>query len=565
MSQANEASGISWGQEVMASVVVFLVALPLCMGIAVACKVPPALGLFTGIIGGIIVGFMAGSPLQVSGPAAGLVVLVVDAVEKFGLKALGVIVLGAGLVQLLAGVSRVGRWFRAVAPAVIYGMLAGIGVIIFASQFHIMVDDKPVKSALMNLLSIPGAIYKGVLPLDGSTHHMAAGIGLLCIIVLVVWNFVRGRLEKAAAKDEEASSPVLFLRFLPAPLLAVIIGTAATILLKFPIQKVKIPAKLLDSLNIPFVGNWTNFTTTGVFASVGTMASESFALLAKGEIIVAILATALIASAESLLCASAVDKLHQGVRTNYDKELAAQGIGNILCGLIGALPMTGVIVRSSANVAAGAKTRYSAILHGVWLLAFIIAFPALLALIPKAALAAILVYIGYKLVNFNTIKDLWKTSKSEFGIYMATLIVIVSFGLLKGVVVGFTLSVMKLIYNFTHVEIDVSKREDEENVYDIDLHGALTFVRMPDLAETLEALPTDAEIHIHLGALQHIDHACIEFLCSWDEQIETAGGSLIVEWDTLRRKFNDRPIEAVKQNMDARNTTMPPTDSKASA
>ncbi len=178
----------NWTSDLIASVVVFLVALPLCMGVAIASGVSPAMGLISGIIGGVLVGLLAGSPLQVSGPAAGLVVIVWDIIRDFGLEKLGLMIVVAGLIQIAGGLFRIGGWFRAVSPAVVNAMLAGIGVLIFASQFHVMVDDKPRASGVLNLLSIPEAIYKGVVPLDGSSHHVAAIVGLITIGALLAWS-----------------------------------------------------------------------------------------------------------------------------------------------------------------------------------------------------------------------------------------------------------------------------------------------------------------------------------------------------------------------------------------
>src|SRR6478752_1461387 len=171
--------------DILASVVVFLVALPLCMGISIASGVPPALGLITGVIGGLVVGFLSGAPLQVSGPAAGLAVLVWELVRDHGIAALGPVLIVAGIVQMIAGQLRVGQWFRAMSPAVIHGMLAGIGVLIFASQFHVMLDDRPKQSGVANLLSIPQAIVGGVFPIDGSKHELAAVVGVLTIVTLL--------------------------------------------------------------------------------------------------------------------------------------------------------------------------------------------------------------------------------------------------------------------------------------------------------------------------------------------------------------------------------------------
>lgn len=221
------------GHDLMASVVVFLVALPLCMGVAIASGAPPALGLASGIIGGIVVGALAGQPLQVSGPAAGLAVLVWRIIEDFGLAGLGLAALVCGVIQIAAGVAGLGRWFRAVAPAVIQGMLGGIGVLIFASQFHVMLDDKPVSGGLQNLLSIPEAIYKGIFPMDGSVHHKAAAIGLLTIALIVGWNRFR---PKA-------------LHVLPGPLIGAVGATLTALLFPLPIARVEVPDNLLASLN----------------------------------------------------------------------------------------------------------------------------------------------------------------------------------------------------------------------------------------------------------------------------------------------------------------------------
>ena len=183
------------GGDFTASIVVFLVALPLCIGIAEASDVPAELGIITGIIGGILVGALAGSPLQVSGPAAGLMVLVSDMVVEYradyGLAALGLAVLLSGIIQTAAGLLKLGRWFRAVSPAVIGGMLAGIGVLIFTDQFHRMLDDKPPGKGIPNLITIPEAMLKGIVPLDGSVHHLAAAIGIVTILGIVGWNRFR--------------------------------------------------------------------------------------------------------------------------------------------------------------------------------------------------------------------------------------------------------------------------------------------------------------------------------------------------------------------------------------
>jgi MFS superfamily sulfate permease-like transporter len=489
----------NWKGDLSASIVVFLVALPLCMGIAIASGAPPATGLITGMVGGLVVGFIAGSPLQVSGPAAGLSVIVWELVQSHGLAMLGVIVLIAGTAQVAAGFLKLGQWFRAVAPAVIYGMLAGIGVLIFSSQFHVMVDDAPRGSGFANLVSIPQAIFKGIIPSDDSMHFQAALIGVVTLLLTALWKpLAPGRLK-----------------MLPAPLVAVVVATAATASLGLGIRRVDVPANLLDAMSLPSLELFRQVDLTIVGAG---------------------LAMAFVASAETLLCATAVDKMQNGPRTRYDKELTAQGVGNMVCGLLGALPMTGVIVRSSANVEAGAKTRLSAIAHGAWLLLFVAALPFVLRAIPTACLAAVLVYTGYKLVNPAAVRRLAVYGRGEVLIYFVTLVTIVCVDLLTGVIVGIVLSLAKLLYSVSHLDVAVSQ-DDAGTRTDMLLSGSATVVRLPKLAAELEKVPAGASLHVHFEGLDYIDHACLDLLMNWEKTHEATGGRLFIDWNELEGRF----------------------------
>ena len=220
----SHATTSSYGRDLLASVVVFLVALPLCMGIAIASGLPPTAGIITGIIGGIMVGFLAGSPLQVSGPAAGLTVIVLEIVQKQGVEMLGVIVLFAGLLQLAAGVFKLGQWFRAVSPAVIHGMLVGIGVLILASQFHVMLDRAPIGSGIENLAGIPGALWSALT--TGDAHFAAGMVGALTIVTIFLWG-------SFAPKS---------LKIIPAPLVGVVVGMLAAAVFQLgSIKYVEVP------------------------------------------------------------------------------------------------------------------------------------------------------------------------------------------------------------------------------------------------------------------------------------------------------------------------------------
>ena len=517
--------------DFFASIVVFLVALPLCIGIAVAVGVDPARAVLTGIIGGIVVGFIAGSPLQVSGPAAGLFVIVADLLAQgkasyiaklgegtiandgealtYSLMVLGTAVFLAGLLQIVAGRLKIGQWFRAVSPAVVKGMLAGIGLLILVSQFHVMLDHTPLwhgekaHGGLEYMATIPEALVKCFSGDTSANHHLAALTGILTILCIVIW---------------PAVSPKR-LKQIPAPLVGITVATIFAALAGLNIQMLQVSTNIFEETTLPTTVGW-------------------FELLLDPIVLTGAAVIALVASAETLLCASAVDQLHTGTRTDYDKELTAQGIGNVLCGLIGALPMTGVIVRSSANVNSGAKTKWSAIFHGVWLLVFVVALPFVLAYIPRAALGALLVYIGAKLVNWKQIKSLWKISRSETAIYFATMITIVCQDLLIGVVVGIMLSVVKLVYRFTYLELDY---ETDGVVSHLQLLGAATFLRLPRLAKALEEVSPGSKLYIHIDNLTYIDHACLDLIKDWAKQHENTGGELVLDWDRLRSRFKADP------------------------
>ncbi|MEQ1578236.1 MAG: SulP family inorganic anion transporter [Hyphomicrobium sp.] len=506
MTSTNETatSGSAWGKDLLASVVVFLVALPLCMGISIASGMPPTAGIITGIIGGIVVGFIAGSPLQVSGPAAGLSVLVLQLVQnpQVGLELIGVVVLFAGLLQLAAGMLKLGQWFRAVSPAVIHGMLAGIGILILVAQFHVMLDGKPIGTGIQNLAGIPGALMDAIS--TGDSRLTAGEVGLLTIGSIFAWGSL---------------TPKSW-RVVPAPLVGVLVGIAAAAV--FQLDQIKY-------VEVP-----DNIWSTTVFPT-----PEKLMHIMDPAVLIGAISVAFIASAETLLCATAVDQMHSGPRTKYDQELAAQGVGNMLCGAVSVLPMTGVIVRSGANVEAGALTRASAIFHGVWLLIFAAFLPFTLRYIPVSALAAVLVFTGYKLAYPKILPTLLKFGKGEVLIYFATIVTIVMTDLLKGVVLGLVLSMAKLLYAFSHLSIHREESPSGDRI-DLFLKGSATLIKLPALAAELETLKPDAHVHVHIGDLDYIDHACIDLLTNWDKQRAATGGSLEIEWDELHGRYHRR-------------------------
>jgi len=477
-----------FSRDFTASIVVFLVAMPLCMGIAVASGVPPEKGLITGIIGGIVVGALAGSPLQVSGPAAGLAVIVFEIVQEKGLSALGPILLVAGVVQMLAGVLKLGGWFRAISPGVVHGMLAGIGVLIVVGQFHVLFDDRPLPSGLQNLAAMPAQVL-GLSPTSVAGAEQALFVGLVTILAMLGWE----RFRPAS------------LRLVPGALIGVVAGTLVAYLGELGVVRVNVPES--------------------IFAAVALPGPESLARIVDPSIVLTALAIAFIASAETLLSAAAVDRMHNGVRTDYNKELRAQGVGNLLCGIAGAIPMTGVIVRSSANVQAGAMTRASAILHGVWILGFVALLPWLLREIPMSALAGILVVTGWRLISLHHVRHLLHNyGPMPALIWAVTLILVVSTDLLTGVIAGLALSLVELVPHVRRLRLGVSERGDEAE-REIALDGAATFLSLPKLSKALDATPSDRKVRLNLEKLRHIDHTCAELVGEWVQRRRAAGAA----------------------------------------
>lgn len=486
MNPALPIPGKTLTRDFTASIVVFLVAMPLCMGIAIASGVPPEKGLITGIIGGIVVGAFAGSPLQVSGPAAGLAVIVFEIVRDQGLSALGPILILAGFIQVAAGVFRLGGWFRAISPAVVHGMLAGIGLLIVVGQFHVLFDAKPLPGGIDNLLAMPGRLL-GLVPGGAGGAIAAFAIGTLTIATMLGWEKLRPQ----------------SMRLVPAALVGVVVATLAAWGLSLDVIRVDVPESITGAVALPDAGILAQFM--------------------QPTIIVTAIAIAFIASAETLLSAAAVDRMHNGVRTNYNKELRAQGLGNLLCGVAGALPMTGVIVRSSANVQAGAVTRLSAVLHGVWILGFVALLPWLLREIPMAALAGVLVVTGAKLVSLVHVRHLLhRYGPLPALIWAGTFVMIVATDLLTGVLVGLALSLVELLPHATKLRLGIDERR-EDDMHEIVLDGTATFIMLPKLNAALDRVTGPEGLLLNVERLRHIDHVCAEMLEEWIQRRRAAG------------------------------------------
>jgi len=490
--------------DLPASLVVFLVALPLSLGIAIASGAPLMAGLIAAVVGGIVAGSVGGSALQVSGPAAGLTVVVADLIADFGWAMTCIITICAGAIQILFGVIKVARAALGVAPVVVHAMLAGIGVTIVLQQVHVLMGGKSRSSAWENIKALPNGIMN---------HELNEVIvGGIVIGILLLW-------PKLPAK----------IRFIPGALVAIVVATAVAEV-----------AHLEEVDRINLKGDF--FKAVGLPHLPATAPGGAPWMHEVSGVAVGIITVALIASVESLLSAVAVDKLHNGPRANFNREMIGQGSANMLSGLLGGLPVTGVIVRSSTNVAAGARTRTSAVLHGVWILLFASLLTGLVELIPKAALAGLLIVIGIQLIKLAHIKLAWRTG--NFAIYSITIVCVVFLNLLEGVALGLAVAIFMLLTRLVRAPIEARPYGDgEAKNWRIDIDGTLSFLLLPRLTQVLSNVPPGSHVRLTLNA-DYIDEAVSEAISDWRRSHEATGGVVVIverSPATLHHAHTSRP------------------------
>ncbi|MHB9753027.1 bifunctional SulP family inorganic anion transporter/carbonic anhydrase [Streptomyces sp. BYX5S] len=473
------------GADLSASVAVFLIALPLSLGIALATGAPLESGLVAAAVGGIVAGVIGGSPLQVSGPAAGLTVVTAELIQRYGWRTTCAITVLAGLAQLGLGCLRVARTALAVSPAVVHGMLAGIGVTIAVAQLHIMLGGSPESSVLANLASLPQQF--------ADVQPAALGVSVLTLAVLLAWPRIPGRVGRGTRK-------------VPAALIAVTVASATAALLGLRLPEVDLPS-------------WSSHALAG---------------LPEGPvlgIVAAVLTTTLVCSVQSLLGAVAVDKMTAKRsdlppamrRSNLDRELLAQGASNIVSGSLGGLPVAGVAVRSTANVNSGAVSGNSSILHGVWVVAATLLLVPVLELIPLAALAALVMAVGIQMVSLNNIRTV--TRHREVLVYAVTTLGVVVFGVLEGVGLGVAVAVGVALHRLARTRI--THEVDPRGSHHVRVRGQLTFLAVPRLSRTLHQVPQGADCVVELDG-SFMDHAAFEALQDWQKSHTTQGGQVEV-------------------------------------
>lgn len=491
--------------DLPASIIVFFVAVPLCLGIALASGAPLFSGIIAGIVGGIVVGLISGSPLGVSGPAAGLAVIVFSAIATLGgsYETFLLAVVFCGVVQLIAGFLKLGFVAYYFPSSVIKGMLTGIGLLIILKQIpHAVGYDKDFEgdeafmqadgqntfSELINILNFltPGAIL----------------VTVVSLFILILWDTVLTKKSKIFG-------------VINGPMVAVLAG----ILLNYLFQNGILPFTLSATqvVNIPVASTVSEF--------FGQFTTPDFSQITNPDVYIIGFVMAIVASIETLLCVEATDKLDPQKRiTPTNRELKAQGFGNIISGLIGGLPLTQVIVRSSANITFGGKTKLSAILHGVFLLVSAILIPRVLNMIPLATLASILFIVGYKLAKPSLFKHMKSLGNEQFAPFVITVIAILFTDLLKGISIGFVVAIFFLLRNnYMNPFHHISKEEWADKKHEIILSEEVSFLNKGSIQNMLNNVPENATVIIDATKSKSIHYDVIEIIQDFQIHAKTIG------------------------------------------
>ena len=477
----------SFPNDITASVVVFLVALPLCLGIALASGAPLFSGLIAGIIGGIVVGIASKSHLSVSGPAAGLTAIVATALFTLpSFEAFLLAVVLAGVMQIALGFAKAGVIGDFVPNSVIKGMLAAIGIILILNQFpHLLGDDSQFVKDESVKQDDDGNIFANFFQSFLHITPAALFIGLTCLVFYIFW-------EKLTAKTRH------FIKFIPAPLLVVFVGVGLNILFQQTGWFQGLDGEHLVA--IPIANSATEFISFFSF--------PDFNQLFNQQVLITAVTLALVASLESLLAIEAIDDIDPYQRvTPTNRELKAQGLGNICSGLIGGLPVTSVIVRSSVNVNSGAKTKMSAVYHGILLLVSVAFIPFLLNMIPKTVLAAILIYTGFKLAKPALFKAFYKKGLDQFLPFVITIVAILLTDLLVGVLIGIAAGLFFIIRsNFKSAVFVVN----DDNRYHFRLRKDVSFLNKAIIKRKLEEVSENSYVLIDTSRADFIDKDVVE-------------------------------------------------------
>ncbi|MDD4914542.1 MAG: SulP family inorganic anion transporter [Methylococcales bacterium] len=516
----------NWRSDLLSGFLVFLIALPLCLGISMASGFPPIAGIITAIVGGLVVSRISGSFVTINGPAAGLIVVILASVQSLGhgdnmagyrLTLAAIVV--ASILQILMGIFKAGKLSAFFPSPVVHGMLAAIGIIIMVKQFHTLLGVKPAaKSLLGSIAEIPHSII--------SLNPEIALIGGLGLALLIIWAFIK--------------NPVI--KMIPAPLLVVLLGL-------FLGQQFN-----LDTTHEYTVGEHAfklgpNFLVAVPGNFFASFSFPDFSKIAEVDFWVNVITIWLVGSLESLLSASAVDKLDPYKRnSDLNKDLTAVGVGNLISGLLGGLPMIAEIVRSSANINNGAKTGWANFFHGACLLIFVALFPAVISKIPLTALAALLVFTGFRLASPKEFAKTLAVGVDNFAVFVITILGVLATDLLIGVAIGI---VAELLIHLSRglkpdnvFSLAYHVHQSNEDTYHIQISGAAVFSNYMAIKSLLAEYPEGKTIFFDLAEAELIDHTVMEFIHHYAEEYTHNGGKCEIVGLDSHTAYSDHHLAA---------------------
>ena len=474
-----------------ASIVVFFVALPLCLGIALASGAPLLSGLITGVIGGVVVGSLSGSNLGVSGPAAGLAAIVASSITELGsFEVFLVAVVLAGIIQILFGIFRLGIIGYFFPNSVILGMLSGIGIIIILKQIpHLFGYDSEPMGADEFIEATGENTFSAISHILSNISLGSVIIGFLGLALIVFWDTILSKKSKIC-------------RVIQGSIVAVLLGTITKLIFD---NYSGLAVKDMHLVIIPVANNLNDL--------MGFLTFPDFSAITNPKVLTIAFTIALIASLETLLSVEATDKLDPDKNvTPTNRELFAQGTGNILSGLIGGLPLTQVIVRSSANIQSNAKSKLSAIIHGLLLLLAVLALPKILNHIPLSVLAAVLIVVGYKLAKPSLFKKMWGKGWTQFVPFVATIVVIVAKDLLWGISVGLFIGVIVIMVKSYQNSLFLNIDSTNDKLVKMTLAEEVTFLNKGAIAKQLGILPNDITLELDVRNSKYIDSDILDVL-----------------------------------------------------
>lgn len=518
----------NWRSDLVSGFLVFLIALPLCLGVSMASGFPPVAGIFSAVIGGLVVTFLGGSQLTIKGPAAGLIIIALGAVTELGQgdAMLGyrltlAIIVVSGLLQIVFGWVKSGVLADFFPSAAVHGMLAAIGIIIIAKQLFTMIGAKPEANETLELfMELPHALKE--------INPDIAIIGVVSLLIMFLFPLIKNK----------------YIRMIPSPLLVILIAIPMGMYFDLehehkylfldgheysigPKFLVTLPENLMSAITFPD------------FSQVFSMTSIKYIIM-----------FALVGSLESLLSAKAIDGLDPFRRkSNMNKDLVGVGIGNVVAGLIGGLAMISEIVRSSSNINNGAKTAWSNFFHGAFLLIFVAFFPLLIHQIPLAALAALLVYTGYKLASPMAFVHTYKIGKEQLFIFLTTIIITLATDLLLGIAAGILLKIVIHFANglplkYVFKPLFTVTVDQEKETYTVDVFHSAVFSNYIKLKKSLDALPKEKTINVNFSNSNLVDHTVMENLHHYQHDYEHNGGKFTLTGMNHLQKKSDHHLSS---------------------